>query len=300
MSVRDRYLVGKLAPRTPGDATTARRGRACSGGRRRWTTRRGERRPRSTSPAPSSTARAGRVEPEDDALDEIDTTNNQSLVPSSMGLTFCVGARREDAGRRRAMGQLRACSERGARVHASRGRTARPARSKRRRSRSGAASRAAGASRLHARRTAHQATRARRATRTRFASRARCARTPRASASSRCSSSTVSWSPRRTSDSAWLFQPELIVKGSGEAAGTPVFLRRPSNDVVVDDAERDPSGSSIGAAWSSPSGHGVAVHAETRAGRPDARHRRSAPRSSRASRCPSPRRRASIPTTAPR
>ena len=30
------------------------------------------------------------MEPEDDALDEIDTTNNQSLVPSSMGLTFCV------------------------------------------------------------------------------------------------------------------------------------------------------------------------------------------------------------------
>src|SRR6185436_18133160 len=35
---------------------------------------------------------SGRVEPEDDALDEIDTTNNQSLVPSSMGLTFCVGS----------------------------------------------------------------------------------------------------------------------------------------------------------------------------------------------------------------
>src|SRR5690606_14747621 len=45
--------------------------------------------------------------------------------------------------------------------------------------------------------------------------------------------------PESNRDGAWLFQPELIVKGSGEAAGTAVFLRRPSNDVVVDDAERD-------------------------------------------------------------
>ena len=44
--------------------------------------------------------------------------------------------------------------------------------------------------------------------------------------------------PETNRDSAWLFQPELSVKGSGQAAGTPVFLRRPSNDVVVDDAER--------------------------------------------------------------
>ena len=43
--------------------------------------------------------------------------------------------------------------------------------------------------------------------------------------------------PETNRDSAWLFQPELSVKGSGEAAGTPVFLRRPSNDVVVDDAD---------------------------------------------------------------
>ena len=32
------------------------------------------------------------MEPEDDALDEIDTTNNQSLVPSSLGLTFCIAS----------------------------------------------------------------------------------------------------------------------------------------------------------------------------------------------------------------
>src|SRR5690606_19678519 len=32
----------------------------------------------------------GRVEPESDAADEIDAASNQSLVPSSLGMTFCV------------------------------------------------------------------------------------------------------------------------------------------------------------------------------------------------------------------
>lgn len=32
----------------------------------------------------------GRVEPEADASDEIDASSNQSLVPSSLGMTFCV------------------------------------------------------------------------------------------------------------------------------------------------------------------------------------------------------------------
>ena len=32
----------------------------------------------------------GRVEPESDSGDEIDAASNQSLVPSSLGMTFCV------------------------------------------------------------------------------------------------------------------------------------------------------------------------------------------------------------------
>lgn len=32
----------------------------------------------------------GRVEPESDASDEIDTASNQSPVPSSVGMTFCA------------------------------------------------------------------------------------------------------------------------------------------------------------------------------------------------------------------
>ncbi len=91
MSVRDRYLVGKLAPMKsdrggieglegplaaeaddtdPGDL-------GVHSGRH--------------EPGAEFYSAAGRVDPEAEALDEIDAANNQSLVPSSFGLTFCVG-----------------------------------------------------------------------------------------------------------------------------------------------------------------------------------------------------------------
>jgi ribosomal protein L24E len=88
MSVRDRYLVGKLAPRAeaqdgieglegplaeedmeePDDPIT----------------------PGQHEPGAEFGTATGRVEPESDAADEIDAASNQSLVPSSFGMTFCV------------------------------------------------------------------------------------------------------------------------------------------------------------------------------------------------------------------
>ncbi|WP_312528696.1 hypothetical protein, partial [Paracoccus sp. (in: a-proteobacteria)] len=90
MSVRDRYLVGKLAPRRPGDDQAAQVEPA-SGADEAGDLEEERAAPLHEPGAEFPTA-TGRVEPEDDALDEIDTTNNQSLVPSSMGLTFCVAA----------------------------------------------------------------------------------------------------------------------------------------------------------------------------------------------------------------
>lgn len=89
MSVRDRYLVGKLAPRRPddGEATVIEPGAAAT----EVGDIEDERKASIHEPGAEFARATGRVEPEDDALDEIDTTNNQSLVPSSMGLTFCVG-----------------------------------------------------------------------------------------------------------------------------------------------------------------------------------------------------------------
>lgn len=88
MSVRDRYLVGKLAPREvehdavegglpaaedaeeePGDLYIHK-------GRH--------------EPGAEFDSTTGRVDAEAESADEIDATSNQSLVPSSLGLTFCV------------------------------------------------------------------------------------------------------------------------------------------------------------------------------------------------------------------
>ena len=88
MSVRDRYLVGKLAPRRP-DGDQAARVEPASAAEESGDLE-DERTAPLHEPGAEFASASGRVEPEDDALDEIDTTNNQSLVPSSMGLTFCV------------------------------------------------------------------------------------------------------------------------------------------------------------------------------------------------------------------
>jgi hypothetical protein len=88
MSVRDRYLVGKLAPRRPDDDQAARIEPASAA--EESGDLEDERTAPLHEPGAEFASTSGRVEPEDDALDEIDTSNNQSLVPSSMGLTFCV------------------------------------------------------------------------------------------------------------------------------------------------------------------------------------------------------------------
>ena len=90
MSVRDRYLVGKLAPMEsddggieglegplaaevedadPGDLDVHK-------GRH--------------EPGAEFDGATGRVDAEAEALDDIDAASNQSLVPSSFGMTFCV------------------------------------------------------------------------------------------------------------------------------------------------------------------------------------------------------------------
>ena len=88
MGVRDRYLVGKLAPREADrggieglqgplamDATEEPTDQIVPG---------------QHEPGAEFGTATGRVEPESDSADEIDAASNQSLVPSSLGLTFCV------------------------------------------------------------------------------------------------------------------------------------------------------------------------------------------------------------------
>src|SRR5690606_18455446 len=88
MSVRDRYLVGKLAPRE-----------APRGGIEGLEGLLAEEEveepsdpivPGRHEPGAEFGTAVGRMEPESDASDEIDAASNQSLVPSSFGMTFCV------------------------------------------------------------------------------------------------------------------------------------------------------------------------------------------------------------------
>lgn len=96
MGVRDRYLVGKLAP-----METVRGGIEGLEGPLvneeveipdESPPDRDKDAPHKLSHEPGAefNSASGKVEPEADATDEIDATSNQSLVPSSFGITFCV------------------------------------------------------------------------------------------------------------------------------------------------------------------------------------------------------------------
>lgn len=109
MSVRDRYLVGKLAPRTAGDGecieglegvVAAEEGTGDGrlpedlrpfeevgagrdkGGRRRI-------------PGEEFSSAKGRTDPDDDDSSAVDASKNQSVVPSSLGITVCVSGQVE-------------------------------------------------------------------------------------------------------------------------------------------------------------------------------------------------------------
>ncbi len=88
MGVRDRYLVGKLAPRE-----------AVKGGIESLDGPLANEDPEEPvdskapgrhEPGAEFGTATGRVDPESDSADEIDAASNQSLVPSSLGMTFCV------------------------------------------------------------------------------------------------------------------------------------------------------------------------------------------------------------------
>lgn len=88
MGVRDRYLVGKLAPReAPKAGIEGLEGPLANEEAEEPTDPKA---PGLHEPGAEFGTATGRVEPESDATDEIDAASNQSLVPSSLGMTFCV------------------------------------------------------------------------------------------------------------------------------------------------------------------------------------------------------------------
>lgn len=93
MSVRDRYLVGKLAPRESEERGIEGLEGPLS---REDVDEPGELIvPGQHEPGAEFGTTTGKVDPESDAADEIDAASNQSLVPSSFGMTFCVDGKVE-------------------------------------------------------------------------------------------------------------------------------------------------------------------------------------------------------------
>jgi hypothetical protein len=88
MSVCARYLLGKLAPRIPSDDDSTRVEPAFGVDEEEGGSEEGD--APVHEPGAEFARTTGRIDPDEDALEEIDTTNNQSLVPSSIGLTFCL------------------------------------------------------------------------------------------------------------------------------------------------------------------------------------------------------------------
>lgn len=92
MGVRDRYLVGKLAPRevpreAPRGGVEGLDGPLANDEAEEPTEAKV---PGRHEPGAEFGSATGRVEPEADSGDEIDAASNQSLVPNSLGMTFCV------------------------------------------------------------------------------------------------------------------------------------------------------------------------------------------------------------------
>ncbi|MBF2759128.1 MAG: helicase [Ectothiorhodospiraceae bacterium AqS1] len=90
MNVRDRYLVGKLAPmKSAGGGIEGLEGPLAAesedGDPGDIEVHKGRHEPGSEFGGAT-----GRIDAEAEALDEIDVASNQSLVPSSLGMTFCV------------------------------------------------------------------------------------------------------------------------------------------------------------------------------------------------------------------
>ena len=88
MGVRDRYLVGKLAPRDV--AQGGIEGLEGATAKEETEGPEEERVPGLHEPGAEFGSTRGKVDAEADAADEIDAASNQSLIPSSLGMTFCV------------------------------------------------------------------------------------------------------------------------------------------------------------------------------------------------------------------
>ncbi|GBQ80085.1 helicase domain-containing protein [Gluconacetobacter johannae DSM 13595] len=262
MSVRDRYLVGKLAPRRPSDTDAVTVEPAAGADEIRDIE--DERVAPIHEPGAEFANVSGRVELEDDALDEIDTTNNQSLVPSSMGLTFCVAPGVEALAANVRWGRYeRVPSNEHDFVKTRRNRAT--GREEETKVRVWRRIPCGGVVPLPLKDGV-----IRPATPDRDQPEVRLQGTIRTNAQGERLVTLFlvngQLEPDDNKDRAWLFQPEISVAAAEGAADPSIFRRRPSNEIVVDDPERDRLALIYRNRLEFAVGHGVSVHADTTPG----------------------------------
>lgn len=251
MGVRDRYLVGRLAPRENVQGGIEGLEGPLAGDE-------GEEPtdpivPGQHEPGAEFGTATGRVEPESDSADEIDAASNQSLVPSSFGMTFCVDGDVENIEVEVRWGSYERVPNKEHDLTRPNGQKAR------------VWQRIPCGGRLVLPLTdgviSHQAPDANRpAVRVQGSVRAKNANGDRLVTLFLVNAQDE---PDTNRDTAWLFQPELIVRAEAEAAVPAIFRRRPVLDADGMDTERESLEMIYRNRVEFAVGHGVAVHAET-------------------------------------
>ena len=251
MGVRDRYLVGKLAPRE------AARG-GIEGLEGPLANEDAEepadpKAPGLHEPGAEFGTATGRVEPESDAADEIDAASNQSLVPSSLGMTFCVDGDAESIEVEVRWGRYERIPNDDHEVLRKDG------------SKAKVWQRIPCGGKLVLPLTEgvipHQAP-----DKTYPEVRVQGSVRPKNANGDRLVTLflvNAQEEPETNRDTAWVFQPELIVRSEAEATKRAIFRRRPVLDADGMDPERESLEMIYRNRVEFAVGHGVAVHAET-------------------------------------
>ena len=251
MGVRDRYLVGKSAPRD--DAQGGIEGLEGPLAEDEIEEPSDPIVPGQHEPGAEFGTATGRVEPESDSSDEIDAASNQSLVPSSFGMTFCVDGDVERIEVEARWGSYE-------RVPNEEHELTRPNGHKIKvwqRIPCGGKLVLPLAEGI----ITHRAPDANRpAVRIQGSIRAKNANGDRLVTLFLIN---TQQEPDTNRDTAWLFQPELVVRAEGEASKRAIFRRRPVLDADGNDPERESLEMIYRNRVEFAVGHGVAVHAET-------------------------------------
>jgi len=251
MGVRDRYLVGKLAPREAAQGGIEGLDGPLANEETEEPTE--AKAPGRHEPGAEFGTATGRVEPESDSADEIDAASNQSLVPSSLGMTFCVDGDADRIEIEARWGRYERVPNDEHELLNSNGQKAKvwqriPCGGKI-------------VLPLIEGVIPHQApdnefpeVRVQGSIRAKNANGDRLVTLFLVNAQEE---------PDTNRDTAWVFQPELIVRSEKEAAKRAIFRRRPVLDADGMDPEREALGMIYRNRVEFAVGHGVAVHAET-------------------------------------